>query len=420
VSGSGRGQPNEQGYVEWLTERVAEHVRREVRADMPLIECGLDSVALLGLYGDVEETFGPLPDHPVEIWPYLTIRNLARRLTGRDRAAGPDGRIRTAFVFTGQGCQHPGMTAGLHRHCTAYRHHLTEADEALAPYLGRSVVALVHDGDPVIHQTALAQPALFAVGYALAMTLLEEGVRPVAVLGHGIGEFAAATVSGALPLAAAAELVASRGSFMQQLPAGGGMMATCADPFEAAEAATTEPRVSIGAINAARATVLSGDIAGLERARRRLADIGIASTFLKVTHAFHSPLMEPVTARFEALARRLPTAAPEIPYYSTVYGRKYDGPLDAAYWGGQITSPVRFADAVRALLAEQRPSHVVEIGPKAVLTPFLRRMGGSRGPRCLAMCRGPRTNAVDLAGILSALNAGPLADDGDDEAGRLA
>ncbi|MER6128489.1 acyltransferase domain-containing protein [Streptomyces sp. NPDC001795] len=411
MSGSGRGLPDEQGYVEWLTERVAEHVRREVREDMPLIECGLDSVALLGLYGDAEEAFGPLPDHPVEVWAYLTIRNLARRLADRDSAARPDGRIHTAFVFTGQGPQHPWMTAGLHRHCTAYRHHLTEADEALGPHVGRSVVELVLEGDPLVHETALAQPALFAVGYALAMTLLEEDVRPVAVLGHGIGEFAAATVAGALPLAAAAELVASRGSFMQQLPAGGGMMATCANPFEAAEATTMEPGVSIGAINAARATVLSGDIAGLERACRRLADIGIASTFLKVTHAFHSPLMEPVTPRFEALARRLPTAAPEIPFYSTVYGRAYDGPLDAAYWGRQITSPVRFADAARALLGAQRPTHVVEIGPKAVLTPFLRRMGGRRGPRCLTMCRGPHTNAVDLAGTLSALNAGPLAED---------
>jgi [acyl-carrier-protein] S-malonyltransferase len=411
VSGPGRDRPDEQGYVEWLTERIGERVRREVREDMPLIECGLDSVALLGLFGDAEDAFGPLPDHPVEVWPYITIRNLARRLAGRDRVARSEGRIRTAFVFTGQGCQHPGMTAGLYAHCTAYRHHLTEADEALEPHLGRSMVELMLGRDPLIDQTELAQPALFAVGYALAATLLEEGVRPVAVLGHGVGEFAAATVSGALPLATAAELVASRGSFMQHLPAGGGMMATCADPFEAAEAATQEPGVSIGAINAARATVLSGDIAGLERARRRLADIGIASTFLKVTHAFHSPLMAPVTPRLEALARRMPTSAPALPYYSTVYGRDYDGPLDAPYWGTQITAPVRFADAARALLTEQRPTHVVEIGPKPILTPFLRRMGGPNGPRCLPVCRGPQSNAVDLAGILSALNAGPLADD---------
>ncbi|GGQ18291.1 hypothetical protein GCM10010233_39120 [Streptomyces pseudogriseolus] len=413
MSGSGRGLPDERGYVEWFTERIAERARREVREDMPLIECGLDSVALLGLYGDAETAFGPLPDHPVEVWPYSTIRGLARRLAVRDGRADRRAGIRTAFVFSGQGCQHPRMTAGLYRHCTAYRQRLGEADEALAPHLGRSVVELLTEERPEVHETALAQPALFAVEYALATTLLEEGVRPVAVAGHGVGEFAAATVAGALPLAAAAGLVAARGTLMQRMPAGGGMMATCADPYEAAEAATAEPGVSIGALNAARATVLTGDLAGLERARRRLADIGIASTFLQVRHAFHSPLMEPVAPLFEELARRAPAGEAALPYYSTVHGRRYDAPLDAAYWARQITSPVRFTDAVRALLTEQSPTHVVEIAPKAVLTPFLRRMGGPRGPACLAVCRSPRTNAVDLAGVLSALDAGPLSDDPD-------
>nr|WP_272922554.1 acyltransferase domain-containing protein [Streptomyces sp. SID5785] len=392
-------------------ERVAEQVRRDVREDMPLVECGLDSVALLSLYGTVEDTFGPLPQEPIDVWPYLTVRALARRLAGRDRAPESDGRPRTALVFTGQGCQHPRMTEGLHQHCTSYRHHLAAADEALAPHVGRSVVELMLGDSPAVHETELTQPVLFATGYALAATLLEEGVRPVALLGHGVGEFAAATVCGALSLPDAARLVAARGALMQQLPSGGGMMATCADPFEAAEAAAAEPGVSIGALNAARATVLSGDLPGLRRASGRLGERGISSAFLKVTHAFHSPLMEPVAPLLEEAARRLPARTPTVPFYSTVYGRRYDAPLDAGYWGRQVTSPVRFADATRALLTEQRPTHVVEVGPKAVLLPFVRRMGGRSGPRCLAMCRGPRTNAVDLAGTLSALDAGPLAED---------
>ncbi|MFI6942048.1 acyltransferase domain-containing protein [Streptomyces sp. NPDC050418] len=411
MSGSGRELPDEQGCVEWLLERVAEHVRREVGEDTPLIECGLDSVALLSLYGTVEEEFGPLSDEPVDLWPYLTVRTLAQRLTGQDEPVAADARPRTALVFTGQGCQHPGMTEGLHRQCTAYRHHLAAADEALAPHLGRSVVELIRGKSPAVDETALAQPALFAVGYALAATLLEEGVRPVALLGHGAGEFAAATACGALSLPDAAHLVSARGALMQQLPSNGGMMATCADPYEAAEAVAAEPGVSIGALNAARATVLSGDLPGLRRASGRLGERGISSTFLKVTHAFQSPLMEPVAPLLEEAARRLPAAAPTTPFYSTVYGRRYDAPPDAGYWARHVTSPVRFADAMRALLAEQRPTHVVEVGPKAVLLPFVRRMGGRTGPRCLPMCRGPRTNAVDLAGILSALDAGPLAED---------
>lgn len=413
MSGSGRGLPDERGYVEWFTERIAERARREVREDMPLIECGLDSVALLGLYGDAETAFGPLPDHPVEVWPYSTIRGLARRLAVRDGRADRRAGIRTAFVFSGQGCQHPRMTAGLYRHCTAYRQHLGEADEALAPHLGRSVVELLTEERPEVHETALAQPALFAVEYALATTLLEEGVRPVAVAGHGVGEFAAATVAGALPLAAAAGLVASRGTLMQRMPAGGGMMATCADPYEAAEAATAEPGVSIGALNAARATVLTGDLAGLERARRRLADIGIASTFLQVRHAFHSPLMEPVAPLFEELARRAPAG---------------DGGAALLLDGSR--PPLRRPAGRRVLGAADhlpgalhrrraRPAHGAVADPcggdraQGGSHPFLRRMGGPRGPACLAVCRSPRTNAVDLAGVLSALDAGPLSDDPD-------
>ncbi|MEV0092385.1 acyltransferase domain-containing protein [Streptomyces sp. NPDC050738] len=403
------GAPDEDDFLHWLREQVAAYAQREVDDDAPLAEWGLGSLTLLELYGDIEERFGPLIDPP-DLWAHPTIRDLARHLAMRNGLRVHGERVRAAFVFTGQGSQHPRMAAGLYEHSTAYRHHLTTADEAISPHLGRSVVELILSGDSRIHQTALTQPALFAVCYALAMTLIGEGVEPVAVLGHGVGEFAAAVVSGALPLAVAAQLVSFRGAFMQYLPSGGGMIATCADPHEAAEATASEPGVSIGAFNAARATVLSGELAALERVQERLASSGIASTFLQVTHAFHSPLMEPVAPRFEEAARRLPGGAPRIPYYSTVYGRRIDEPLDAVYWTHQITSPVRFADAARAMLSQQAPSHAVEIGPKPVLTPFLRRIAGSRGPRCIPVCRGPQSNAVELAGVLSALSAGPLAE----------
>jgi acyl transferase domain-containing protein len=410
VSAAAPGDPDERVFAAWLAERIGGYARREVSETEPLPDWGLDSVTLLGLYGDIETEFGPLID-PADIWAHPTVRDLARHLAMRHGMGRRSDRVRAAFVFTGQGCQHPRMTAGLIDDLSAYRRHLAAADEAIRPYFGRSVGEVILGGDPRVHQTALTQPALFAVEYALAMTLLqEEGVRPVAVLGHGIGEIAAAVVSGALSLQDAARLVSFRGAYMQYLPSGGGMMATCADPFEAAEAAASEPGVSIGAFNAARATVLSGELAGLERVRERLAAVGIASTFLQVTHAFHSPLMEPVAPRFEAAARHLEGTEPTLPYYSTVYGRRIQEPLTAAYWTAQLTSPVRFADAVRQMLAQQAPSHVVEIGPKAVLTPFLRRMAGARGPKCLAVCRGPESDAVDLAGVLSTLNAGPLAE----------
>lgn len=402
------GGPQEAALAAWLQEHVGRYVHGEVALDTPLFKRGLDSVAMLSLFGEIEDTFGLVLD-PADMWDQPTVRELAWYLAalsaGRPRTSSP---VRTVFVFTGQGSQHLGMTAGLYRNSTSFRRHLTQAAAAVLPHFGVSVTEMVLSKDPRIHETAVTQPALLAVEYALAMTLLEEDVRPQAVLGHGIGEFAAATIAGALTLADAAELVSHRGAIMQELPTGGSMMATCADPFEAAEATAGEPCVSIAALNAARATVLSGDLAGLGRAQERLDASGISSTFLEVTHAFHSPLMEPSAPAFQTVARRLSGGKPQVPFYSTVYGRRYDGPLDAAYWTRQITSPVRFADATRRLLAEHAPTHVVEIGPKAVLSPFLRRIGGDNGPKVLPVCRGPQSNAVHLAGVLSALSAGPL------------
>ncbi|MEV8594617.1 acyltransferase domain-containing protein [Streptomyces sp. NPDC052012] len=390
---------------EWLLERLAHYLGRPVEETVPLSEYGLDSVVALCLYGDIEAEFGPLVE-PDDIWAHPTVREFARYLASRDSRRGAGHRVRPVFVFTGQGCQHPGMTTGLYLNSTGYRRHLHDAAEALLPYTGLSVVDLILDKDPRIHLASCTQPALFAVGYALARTLQDAGVVPAAVLGHGIGEFAAATVAGALGLTDAARLVALRGALMQQLPYGGGMTAACITRHEAAELVAGEPRVGIGALNAAKSTVLSGEIAGLERIEARLASRGVRCRRLAVSHAFHSPLMEPVVDRFTAAARRLRGGIARLPFYSTVYGRLATEPLYAPYWAEQLTSPVRFADAARAMLAQQAPTHVVEIGPRVVLSPYLRRMGG---PACVPVCEGPRSDAVDLAGVISALDAGPLA-----------
>ncbi|MDX6313966.1 MAG: hypothetical protein QOF84_4357 [Streptomyces sp.] len=401
--------PREEAYAEWLEERLDRYLGRTVPRDQPLADFGLDSVAALSLYGDIEEEYGPLIE-PSDIWEYPSVRELARYLAMRDPR--PDGAnpVRVALVFTGQGSQHPGMTSGLYLHSGGYRAFLDEAAEALRPYTDRSVVDLILSCDPRVDQTAFTHPALFAVEYALARTLEQAGVQPAAVLGHGIGEFAAAVIGGALSLADAAKLVAVRGAFLQYLPDGGGMMATCASAEEAEELAAAEPEVAVAAVNAEKAVVLSGALDGLDRIRRRLDKRGIAAVPLNVSHAFHSPLMKPVCAKFETVARRLPGAPSRLPYYSTVRGRMTGEPLYAPYWTEHITAPVRFADAARLMIAQQDLTHIVEIGPKLVLTPFLRRMGGTHGPVCVAVCRNPQTNAVDLAGVLSSLDAWPLSE----------
>ncbi|GHF22024.1 acyltransferase domain-containing protein [Streptomyces morookaense] len=404
-----QGEPGISGFLCWLTERIAYHGGRPVVPGTPIAECGLDSVAMLSLFGDVEEKCGSLIG-PEDMWACPTVRDLAHRLVVCGTPAVRGRRIRVAFVFGGQGGQHPGMAGGLYRDSATYRACLGRFDEMLRPCLGRSVVESALGRGPDTEDTALSQSALFAVGCALAQTLLDAGVRPVAVLGHGMGELAAAAVAGAVPFADAARLVVLRGASVQRLPEGGGMLAVCVGPYEAAEAAACEPGVSIGAVNAARATVLSGTLDGLGRVRDRLARDGVLSRFLPVRYAFHSPLMEPVVPELRAAAEQFGGAVPRLPYYSAVYGRQSAEPLGAAYWAQHITSPVRFADAVREMLHRHAPTHVVEIGPRPVLTPFVRRIGGPEGPRCLPVCQGPQSDAVDLAGVLSELDAGPLAE----------
>ncbi|WP_411081365.1 acyltransferase domain-containing protein [Streptomyces sp. cmx-18-6] len=389
---------------EWLLERLAHYLGRPVEETDPLIGYELDSVAALSLYGDIEEEFGPIIDLD-DIWSHRTIGDLARHMAFRDMRRTVR-EVRAAFVFTGQGCQYPGMTSGLYLDSVTYRGHLDEAADALLPLLKTSVVDLILGEDPRIHRTAFAQPALFAVEYALARTLESSGVVPVAVLGHGIGEFAAATVAGALALPDAARLVALRAAFLQYLPPGGGMMAACASSAEVAPLVAGEPGVDVGVLNAERSTVLSGDVAGLQRIEAALAVRGIKCRHLPVTHAFNSPLMAPVVPKFEAAARRVPGGSPRLPFYSTVYGGPTTGPLYAPHWARQLTSPIRFADAASALLSQQDPTHVVEIGPRPVLTPYLRRLGS---PPCIPACPRADCDAVDLAGVISALDAGPLA-----------
>lgn len=400
-------EPREERYLRWLTDRLERYLGRTSSPDTPFAEQGLDSVASLSLYGDLEEEFGLLIE-PTDIWTYPTVRKLARYLALRDPSPDLDSPVRVGLAFTCQGAQHPGMTAGLYRYSAGYRTFLDEAAEALRPYTEVSVVDVILGCDPRIDQTAYAYPAIFAVEYALARTLQQAGVQPAAVLGHGVGEFAAAVIGGALQLADAAKLVAMLGAFIQYLPEGGGMLATCASPAEAAELASAERDVVIGAVNGTRATVLSGSLPGLDRIRDRLAEQGVAAVPLNVMQAFHSPMMEPVLPRLEKAARRLGGGTSRLPFYSAVRGRMTNEPLYAPYWVEHLTAPVLFAEAARHMLVQQDLTHVVEVGPKAVLVPFLRRLEGTAGPACLAVCRGPETNAVALAGVLATLHAGPL------------
>ncbi|WP_247246580.1 acyltransferase domain-containing protein [Streptomyces scabiei] len=300
--------------------------------------------------------------------------DLLARLVGN--AAG---KPQVALLFTGQGSQYPAMTARLYLQSPLYRRFLNEADEALAPHVGGSVRDLLLSGDEAVHRTGWAQPALFAVEYAVAASLGELGVPQALLLGHSVGEYAAAVLAEVFPLEQAARLIAARGALMEQLPEGGGMLAVRAPLAELTELVDSEPLVGVGAVNGPRATVLSGDLAALGRIDDELTRRGVRTRRLEVSHAFHSPLMDPMLDRFAALADETGGGVPKLPVYSTVRGRLLEAePMDAKYWTEHISAPVLFGDAMSRLL-EAGPTHLVETGPRPVLSRMARSLRSAAG-----------------------------------------
>ncbi|HZP51614.1 type I polyketide synthase [Actinocrinis sp.] len=316
----------------------------------------------------------------------------------------PKSRPKLAFLFTGQGSQFPKMTMRLAAQAPLYRGFLHEADEALRPHAGESVLDLIASGDERIHHTGFAQPALFAVGYALARTLSELGIEPAYLLGHSVGEYVAATLAEVFPLEAAAQLIATRGALMQELPAGGGMLSVQADPADVEELIADEPLVGIGAVNGPRSTVLSGDLTALGRVAAALKERRVRSQPLTVSHAFHSPLMEPMLERFAAVAEQVGGGVPRLPIHSTVYGRALskNEAMDAEYWTRHVSAPVLFADAAERLL-EVNPAALIEVGPKPILSSLIRRIGAQPGRRALHPAPREESGARDLAGAVAEL-----------------
>ncbi|MER5502622.1 MULTISPECIES: type I polyketide synthase [unclassified Streptomyces] len=332
------------------------------------------------------------------------------------RAAADDERLRAGiadravhpptigFLFSGQGIQEPGMTSGLYRDCASYRHHLDSADEALAAHLHGSVRDLILAEDPAVHRTGWAQPALFAVGYALFRTLGDLGIEPDAVLGHSVGEFAAAVAAGALRMEDAARLVARRAALMDALPDGGGMLAVHAGPDDLVEPLADEPHVTVAAVNGPADTVLSGGTDGLDRIAAHLREQGVRTRRLRVSHAFHSPLMAPALDRFAEEAAGIDAGTPRIPMASTRYGHMLgDRPLDAGYWKEQAARPVLFAEALDDLMAETMPACLVEIGPGPQLVQLAERAGLPTGVRLLLPVPGREATARDFAETVATL-----------------
>ena len=291
-----------------------------------------------------------------------------------EAAAAPP---KVVFVFTGQGSHYVGMGYGLWSGEPRFREALERCAGLLAPHLDRPLLSLFDPKRPeaeLLGHTAYAQPALFALEYALAELWRSWGVEPAALAGHSLGEYVAACLAGVFSLEDALALVAERGRLMQELPRAGRMAVVFA-PVETVEEEVRPfaGRLAVAAVNAPENVVVAGEAEALEELLARCAGRGLRTRSLPGEHAFHSPLMDPVLPAFERVAAAVRYAPPTLPVISNLTG---DGSADLAnprYWVEHLRQRVRFADSIRHLAAGGH-GVFLEIGPAPVLAALGRQI----------------------------------------------
>jgi len=298
---------------------------------------------------------------------------------------------RIAFLFTGQGSQYPGMGYQLFQTQPTFQRAMRTCDEILRPLLPVPLLSVLYpqEGQQApLDATVYAQPALFALEYALAQLWRSWGIEPSLVMGHGVGEYAAACVAGVFNLKDGLTLVAHRARLMQALPAGGRMVAVLADERRVTEAIRPYAGdVALAAVNGPCQTVISGRAASVDAAVARLHAQSVPTRVLSVSHAFHSPLVEPMLQEFGTIAGGVSYAAPELPLVSNVSGQVAGSEIARPeYWVRHARGPVRFSQSI-GTLAERGCRIFLELGPRPTLLTLARACLDSADPLWLASLR---------------------------------
>ncbi len=298
------------------------------------------------------------------------LRNAgSERRVSRASPASPPALV---WVLPGQGAQYAGMGAALYDSDGAFRAAFDDCIEALRGVLAFDLKALMFGSDEAaLRATSAAQPAIFCLEYALARAWLARGLAPAALIGHSVGEFAAAVLAGVMSLADAAALVAQRGALMQALPPGGMLSAR----IGAGElVALLPPGLSLAAENSGRSCVVAGPSAELGVFAASLEAQGVATRALHTSHAFHSSMMDAAVAPFERLVRGVALKPPSIPIVSTLTATWLSDAeaTDPGYWARHLREPVRFSSAVRTAL-QRGDLAFLEVGPRGTLSTLVRQ-----------------------------------------------
>ena len=326
----------------------------------------------------------------------------ARDVARAPRHVVPPAAPRLVFMFPGQGSPYVGMGAELYRVERVFRDALDQCHSRLAP-LGFDLRAILFDStDAELAQTSVAQPAIFAIEYALTRLLMSWGMTPDATIGHSVGELTAACIGGSIVPEDALSLIVERGRLMQEMPPGRMLAVRLPADLLGPELGAA---VSIAAVNAPEWSVLSGPAEAVDALRGRLSARGVECQALQTSHAFHSAMMDPMLAAFASAASRVTFRSPSIRWVSNVTGAWITDAeaVDPGYWVRHLRAPVQFSAGLTAL--HDATTMLVEVGPGCALSTLARTHPGVATSQVVPVMRHPRDRSSEQEHLLRAVGA---------------